>query len=243
MRMARAIVTWVALLALGGCASWQTAVIGQSPRYPLALWRGSDVRGVVEEQGGRLAPVTWTRVLGPGLDPTWALVDYHEASDGRAAADTVVVEGMHRVDATPRFPALGPLVEHALARHDIWVASHEEDTDEALAPFEGATLAPPRTEIVAMAWSTDRIALTVTTTIAATRFGMPCGGASQPEEEIVLGGIVWSRGYEVTADGTVTPTTDDVSSPLPGPPYCDPRLPLTRSGRDQRMGVDRVAGR
>lgn len=215
----------VGSIALTGCTAWQTAVIGTSPSYPLAMWRGRDVVGVEEREDGQLVPLTWSRAIGVGLDPTWALVDFHDVPDARAGSSLVVVEGLHRVDGTPRFPALAGLIERVLARHELWVASHQSETDEVLAQFPDATRSAAAPRITAAAWSVDRLALTVTTTLAATAMAMPCGGAPHPPRETTLGGMEWSRDYEVTDDGTVTPTSDGGGRVLPGPPSCDPRVP------------------
>ena len=213
------------LLLLCGCAPWQTAVIGPSPQYPLAMWQGSDVRAIGEQQDGRRVTVGWARAIGVGLDPTWALVDFRRVDAAPPDASIVVVESLHRVDATERFPALGPLVERVLARHAIWVASHADETDHALEHFPNATRTTSHPAVTAIEWSTDRLVLTITTQVAAMAMARPCGGAPQPAEEMTLGGMEWSRTYDVTADGTITPINDDAGRALAGPPQCDPRLP------------------
>ena len=214
---------FVAFVFLFGCAPLSTAVIGPMPTRALAMWRGADVREMDVRRDGRLVPVSWPSALGVGLDPTWALVDFHEQSDPRT--DVFVVEDLHRVDDGDRFPPLGPLVERALSRHAVWVVAHQQDTDAALAPLGQAPA--PETVIDAAAWSTDRIVLTITTTYAVTAPSRPCGGIERPTSTRVLGGIAWSRTYEITEDGTVTPISDDTSRALAAEPEprCDPQVP------------------
>lgn len=211
---------------LAGCgASWDTAVIGTSPQYTVAMWRGSDVRGIEARRNEELAPITWTDALGVGLSASWALVDYHEVPNAGADASHIVVEGLHRVDGTERFPLIAPLVESALTRHAVWVASHQEETAAALAPFVGATLATPEPEISAIGWVPGRIEIRITTRFAATILRRPCGGIERPPQATILGGIEWSRTYEIATDGTVTPMSDDVGHLIDAAPACDPRLP------------------
>lgn len=215
---------FVACVFLFGCGSLSTAVIGPTSTHALAMWRGADVREIDTRENGRLVPMSWSRALGVGLDPTWALVDFHEQSDPRT--DVFVVEDLHRVDDGDRFPPLGPLVERALTRHAVWVVAHQEETDAALEPLGELAMAP-QTVIEAAAWSTDRIVLTITTTFSVMGPFQPCGGAPQPPSTRVVGGIAWSRTYDITEDGTVTPISDDTSRPLAaeGVPDCDPQLP------------------
>ena len=107
-RMSMRVSVLCALLLVGCGASWDTAVIGRSPLYTVAMWRGAEVRGIEARRNEQIVPITWTDALGVGLSPTWALVDYHEVTDAGADGDHVVVEGLHRVDGTERFPLIAP---------------------------------------------------------------------------------------------------------------------------------------
>ena len=213
------------VLLLGGCASFRTALVGPGPGLEVAGWDADGAHPIRVHSSGPPAMLSRADVARLGAVGEWALLDYQDASGPGTSSGVWVVRELRRVDGTDRFADLSTAIDRIRAEQVIAVAAHDADTEGALEALGFDEMPAAVMSVSAATYDGVRIRLTVQTSFVLTEMRNPCGGAPSPPVLTSLGGIAWARDYQIERDGAVSALGDVTRQTIPGPPFCDPRLP------------------